>query len=260
MKSIISTLLALFCTAGIAFGQANAPINSKSENFFNKNMDYELQAFFSIGGSSPLGFPREIREIKSYNPSLQLGLEANATKWLDPKQKWGIRVGVSIEGKGMETEAGVENYFTEIIQDNSGVQGYFTGTVKTDVKNVFVTVPISAVYNISDHWNLLAGLFVSYLIDEQFDGYVSDGYFRPGAPTSPKVTFSGDSKAAYDFSDDERSFQWGAQIGAERIIGKHLAVMGNLSYGINDIFKKDFNSITFNMHNIYVDLGFSYRF
>ncbi len=257
MKYITITILAMCCTFGFALGQDN---QLKDEGFFKNHMDYELQAFFSIGGSSPLGFPGSIRKIEKYNPSLQLGLEGNATKWFTPEEKWGLRVGISVEGKGMKTQASVKNYFTEIIQDGQSVKGYFTGKVKTNVKNVYLTLPVSAVYSIDDRWNIYGGLFISYLLDEQFDGYVTDGYFRQGKPTAPKINFQNGNKAAYDFSEDERAFQWGAQVGAEYILGNHLAVLGNVSFGINDIFKKDFDALTFGMHNIYLDLGFSYKF
>ena len=82
--------------------------------------------------------PREIRKIESYNPTLALGLEANATKWISEDKKWGIRLGVRVEGKGMKTKAEVKNYLTEIKQDNSKVRGYYTGKVQTTVK-----IPIS---------------------------------------------------------------------------------------------------------------------
>ena len=37
-----------------------------------------------------MGMPREIRKIESYNPTLALGLEANATKWVSEDRKWGF--------------------------------------------------------------------------------------------------------------------------------------------------------------------------
>ncbi len=105
-------------------------------NFFNTDIDYQVRANYSIGGSAPMGMPREIRKIESYNPTLALGLEANATKWVSEDRKWGIRVGVRVEGKGMKTKAEVKNYLTEIKQDNSKVRGYYTGKVQTTVKKL----------------------------------------------------------------------------------------------------------------------------
>lgn len=106
--------------------------------FFTKNMDYQARAQFSIGGSTPLGIPAQIREINSYNPTLQMGLEVNATKWLTDDQTWGIRTGLRFEGRGMKTDARVKNYYTQIDgEEGKQTKGYFTGNVKTKMKNSY---------------------------------------------------------------------------------------------------------------------------
>ena len=232
----------------------------QNENFFTKNMDYQLKANFSIGGSAPLQMPIEIREIKYYNPTLVLGLEADATKWLSDDRKWAVRVGVRSEGKGMKTKARVKSYFTEVIQGNQKIKGYFTGIVETKIKNTYVTLPVSAVYKIAPRWNIYGGLYASVLIDKDFSGYVSDGYLRQDTPIGTKITFENDAKANYNFSQDLRLFQWGAQLGAEWYLNKHFILFPELNYSINSIFKSDFNAISFDMYNIYLNLGFGYKF
>lgn len=51
--------------------------------------EYELKAGFNIGGTLPLPFPEEIRNIKSYNPTLSDTIEGNMTKWLGEQKRWG---------------------------------------------------------------------------------------------------------------------------------------------------------------------------
>ena len=71
--------------------------------------EYGIKAGFSIGGTSPLPLPEEIRKIDSYAPGgLAISIEGNATKWFDTK--WGMTVGVRLENKNMTTEATVKNY------------------------------------------------------------------------------------------------------------------------------------------------------
>ncbi|KUY31001.1 porin family protein [Elizabethkingia ursingii] len=261
MKRVLLTiLLSLGTSSIISAQQAEANTSSAKPNFFNTDIDYQIRANYSIGGSTPLGMPREIRKIESYNPTLALGLEANATKWISEDKKWGIRLGVRVEGKGMKTKAEVKNYLTEIKQDNSKVRGYYTGKVQTTVKNSYITVPISAVYRLSDKWNLYGGLYFSGLIDKNFDGYVSDGYLRQNTPTGPKITFSEGSTAIYDFSNEVRKFQWGFQLGAEWSMNKHFVLFPEFSYGINGLLNKDFDAISFSMHNVYLNMGFGYKF
>lgn len=50
------------------------------------------------------------------------------------------------------------------------------------------------------------------------------------------------------------------QLGGEWKAFKHLNVYADLSWGLNDIFKKDFKTITFAMYPIYLNLGFGYAF
>ncbi|NLX81119.1 MAG: outer membrane beta-barrel protein, partial [Proteiniphilum sp.] len=64
----------------------------------------------------------------------------------------------------------------------------------------------------------------------------------------------------YDFSNDLRTFQWGAQIGGEYALKRNFNIFANLDYDFNNVFKSDFTAITFSMHNIYLNIGFGYKF
>lgn len=263
MRSFYIFIFILSGFTGLAHAQENqtsAGAEGESSNFFTTNIDYSVGAHFSIGGAAPLGLPRSIRHIRGYDPKLQLGLEAKATKWID--KNWGIRAGISFEGKGMTTKAEVKDYRTEIIQDDESLRGYFTGRVKTVVKNSYLTIPISAVYKLTDRWNLYGGFHFSYLVDKQFDGRVKNGHFREDTPVGTKLTFNEDSDGApYDFSDNLQKFQWGLQIGTEWYLkNQHFYLFPELTFGINGIFPSDFDALSFSMHNIYLNMGFGYQF
>lgn len=252
--------LLLIASLFVLVGNVDASNKGAFKSFFTENIDYEVNAQFAIGGSMPLGLPQEIRKIESYNPGLQLGLGVQATKWLCNDQDWGVRLGARVQAKGMTTEARVKNYFTEVIQDNSIISGYYTGLVNTEVKNTYVVIPVSVVKSLSERWSIYGGLNVSFLIDNGFTGYVSDGYLREGKPTGVKIPFEGEGRGPYDFSNEIRTFQWGSQIGGEYSLNKNFNIFANLEYDFNDVFKKDFSAITFTMHNIYLNIGFGYKF
>lgn len=267
MKSIYITILLSLFLVSLSYAQQDNSVNAHSApsevqnpHFFKDRMDYEIRAFFSIGGSSPLGMPAEIRKINKYSPKFQLGLEANATKWF-PDEKWGIRVGAGIAQRGMDTKAQVKNYLTEIIEDDAKVRGYFTGEVETKIQNTYINIPVSAVYNLSENWNLYGGLYASILVSKQFNGTVSSGHFRQGTPVGPKLTFEEGSGAPYDFSNNQRNVLWGAHFGAEwQLKNKHFKLFPQINYSFSNVFQKDFEAIAFSMHNIYLDLGFGYQF
>lgn len=225
-----------------------------------RGLEYEVKAGFGIGGTAPLPLPQEIRSIDSYSPTMLLSVEGNVTKWLGQTQKWGVSVGIRLETKGMETKASVKNYSMELISDDGKVSGVWTGGVNTKVRNSYLTLPVVATHRLTERWNLSAGLYASYLLDGDFSGHVYDGYLREGDPTGTKVDFTDGKIATYDFSDNLRKFQWGAQVGTEWKAFKHLNVYADLTWGLNDIFEKDFNTITFAMYPIYLNLGFGYSF
>lgn len=219
-------------------------------------LEYEVKAGFSIGGTSPIPLPAEIRAIEGYRPTIAIAIEGNATKWLN--NIWGLEVGLRLENKNMKTDARVKNYNLEMIAKDGGhMKGAWTGYVKTDVHNSYLSIPVLASYKINNRWQVKGGLFASYLVDGDFSGSAYDGYLRDQDPTGEKIYVT---EATYDFSDDLRRFSWGLQLGGEWKAFKHLNVYADLTCGVNDIFKKDFDTITFAMYPIYLNLGFGYAF
>lgn len=225
-----------------------------------KGLEYRIKAGFNIGGTSPLPLPAEIRKINSYRPGMQIAIEGNVIKWFD-ETKWGALFGVRFENKGMKTDARVKNY--HMVMDsydpvNPGhMEGAWTGYVKTNVKNSYVTLPFQAIYKVSKRWDVKFGPYISFLTNGDFSGTAYDGYIREGDPTGEKADVS---EATYDFSSDLRTFQWGLDAGGEWRAYKHLSVYADLTWGLNSIFKKDFESISFNMYNVYLNFGFGYVF
>ncbi len=221
-----------------------------------RGLEYEIKAGFSIGGVSPIPLPSEIRELVSFHPTLLIAIEANATKWFN--DEWGIESGIRLEDKGMKTDARVKNYNMEMTAEDGGfMKGAWTGYVSTKVRNSYITFPILATYKISPRWVIKGGVFMSYMAEGQFSGLAYDGYLRNGDPTGQKINVT---EASYDFSDDLRRFAWGGQLSGEWRAFKHLNVYADLTWGANDVFKKSFKIIEFNMYPIYLNMGFGYVF
>lgn len=260
MKRILTAILAIAIAAGLD-AQTKKEVSDTDKNLINaalKGWHIRLSAGYNIGGTAPLPMPREIRGIESYNPGLNLSIEGTVEKMFG-KGNWGMRWGVRLETKGMTTKAETKNYHMEAWNtDGSGqVIGAFTGKVKTNVNNTYLTLPVLAVYRINERWNISAGAYASYLLDGEFTGTAYDGYIRDQNPTGE---YTDVTRAEYDFSEDIRKFNWGLQAGVEYKAYKHLALFANLQWSMNGIFPSDYGSVTFTLYPIYGTLGFTYLF
>ena len=223
-----------------------------------RGLHYSVRAGYNIGGTSPLPLPVEIRGINSYKPLMGFSIEGNMEKYLN--NNWGLSIGLRLENKMMSTDATVKNYKMSMISDEGRLDGYWTGKVKTKFRASYFSIPLLAAWKANERLRVTAGPYVSFLTSGDFSGHVFDGYLREGDPTGNKVTFSGESIAPYDFSDDLRTFQWGVQAGVSWRAFRHLNVHADLQWGLNDIFQKDFQTITFAMYPIYLNVGFGYAF
>lgn len=247
---------------GFAVGaSAQKDRNATLLNAEQKGWEYEIRAGFNIGGTSPLPLPEEIRSIDGYTPPLSIIIEGNITHWFGQQKKWGVISGLRLENKGMTTKATVKNYGMEIIgDDGNSISGMWTGGVRTKVSNEYLTIPVLAAYKLSPRWKLKGGLYFSYLIDGEFSGTVYEGYMRVTDPTGQKVEFADGAVATYYFSDDLRKFAWGLELGADWRAFNHLDVFADLTWGLNDIFKSSFETVTFALYPIYLTVGFGYAF
>ena len=140
------------------------------------------------------------------------------------------------------------------------MEGLWTGGVKTKAKMSLLTIPVLGVYKINERWKVSAGPYFSYLMDGDFNGNVYEGHLRTPDATGSKVIFEGDNIATYDFSNELRNFQWGIQAGGEWKAYKHLTLHADLTWGLNDIFNKGFETVAFSMYPIYLNFGFGYQF
>ena len=263
MKFIFTALLGVcyFFSCNICIAQNMNSAKPRENSFFHDNIEYQARLQLSVGGASPRSIPAQIREIESFKPTHILGLEMNATKWINQKNNMGIRVGLKYEGRGMKTRARVKNYYTQI-EDDSGAQtkGYFTGHVVTEMGNYYFTIPILFVWNVSQQWNIYGGFYASTIANKSFSGYISEGMFREGSPIGEPTPFEGDSQGLYDFSNEINSFQWGNQLGAELKTKSNFRAFFDVTMANNPLFNKNFESISFKMYNIFGNIGVAYHF
>lgn len=225
----------------------------------DKKVDFNVRAGFSLGAATPIGIPVSIRKIESYNPGLLLSLEAGLHYRLS--ETFGLAGALRVEQKGMTTNSRVKGYYTTFNEGNNGgsqtITGYYTGNVETKVKNSYLTFPLHLIYHSKSAFTFKAGGFVSLLLENNFTGSARDGYIRDGTPVGEKEEIN---EASYDFSKEIRSVNAGVEAGADYRLNSHLFASANVNFALTPLMKRDFESIDFNLHNVYVNLGIGYRF
>ncbi len=256
MKALYVSLL----LSALPFMPLFAQDGLQSGIFADKAVELQANVGLNIGGSTPLGMPREVRKVRSFNPRLNGTLEAKATKWWGEGQRWGTSLGVRLENKSMKVGADVKNYHTEIIREGDKVAGYWTGYVNIKYSVLYLTVPVTADYRLSESWKVRAGLFASFNLDGDFSGHVTDGYLRSGEPTGEKIVYDKGQRAEYDFSDDLRKADWGAQLGASWKFYGNFSLNGDLTYAFGNIFKDGFSTVKEKLHPLYLNIGVGYSF
>lgn len=247
MKKII-LICCLAIVAAVQFASAQ-----------DRKFDYRLKAGFNLGGTIPIPFPAEIRKIKGYSPTLAFALGGDVIRNIN--DKWGVFTGLRFETKGMSTDARVKSYKMTISisdgEETGSASGYFTGDVKTKVRNEYMTIPIAVRYKISKAFEVNAGIFLSAKLRSDFSGEAFDGFLRDQTPTGQKI---GVTTATYNLSKDIRPFNWGFQAGMHWKAYRDFSLYADFTMGLNSVFPSDFETISFKMYNMYLNVGFAYNF
>lgn len=219
----------------------------------------DIRAGIDLGGTTPLPLPAEIRVINGYSPLLRPAVEAGATSFIS--DRWGLRAALRFEIKGMTTSATVKSYSMVITgDDGNSLSGYWTGDVDTQVSNTLLTVPVNAAFKASEKFSIYLGPYVSFLLKGRFGGDVYNGYLREGSPVGEKISFCDGASNSYEFSDDYKRVQLGVSLAADYNINRHILLTAGLNWGLSNVFKSSFKTISFNMYPIYGNIAVGYRF
>lgn len=236
-------------------GSATATIAQDENKDGESKFRHSVFLGYNIGGLAPLSFPNTIRKINSYSPGFSpgFGYELNYRF----HKKWGVGIGIRVDRKSMSVKDSVQYFHTLVSMDNAAIEGDFSGTNTTHVKNVYIAVPIQATFSPDKLWKLKLGFYFAHLIRPSFYGSVSDGYLRKGNSLGEKIIID---HASFSFNDNQRTFDFGLSAGAERFVYKKFAIKADLQWGLQPVFQDSFNGISFNMYNIFGTLGIAYHF
>lgn len=247
-RYILLSLLAL-----CLFGQAQA-------QKLLENNTYYVRLGYNIGGTAPVGMPATIRSLSRYTlqPNLLIGADVHK-RYGD--SKWGLMLGIHLEQKDMEIDARVKNYHMAMVQGTQRIEGMFTGQVVTETGLGTVTIPVLATYDVTPNVRLKAGPYVSYAYQTEFSGDAYDGYIREKDPTGTKVMVGvgNSARGTYDFSESMRKLYFGIDVGADWYFSRRWGASLDLTWGLNGVFKSNFDVIDDTLYPIYANIGVTYR-
>lgn len=218
---------------------------------------------YTIGGTTPLPLPNEIRSINEFSP------KGGATIGLDVykmySRRWGLMAGWHFYYQGFHTGADVKNYKMSLTQEGNTMSGYFTGRDITNTDMWGVLMPVMFTLRMSSRWNLSVGPYLSLFFKKHFKGEVYDnkdgiGYLRVDDPTGEKINIDRENPATYNFSDDMRNWNGGMEFAFDFKATRHLNLFGTLDWGLSSIWSKDFEAVDFKMYPIYATVGVAYRY
>ena len=224
-----------------------------------------VRAGYVIGGTTPLPLPAEVRKINGFKPRGGVSLGIDGYRMFN--KRWGLSLGAHFFWEGFHTDADVKNYYVWLEQEGEITKGYFTGTNVTNTEMWGVTVPLLATLRMSPRWNVSVGPYLSCYFKQTFDGEVYDnaegvGYLREDTPVGTKILMTRENPTPYpdDMADNMLPLNVGMEFCFDWKAMRHMNVFGKLDWGMTNIWRADFEAISFRMYPIYATIGVAYRY
>ena len=237
-----------------------------------QTFDIVARAGYSVGGTIPMGFPKEMRGMNSYAPKFNFRVGADATyMW---NKHWGILSGLRFEQKGFKTDISLRQFDVILRQGVEEITGPYTGNVVVNIRQIGVTLPLQAVWQPNEVLRLKAGPYISVLTGRSFHGYAyghtgSDGkstaYLRRGEVRGDLVYVGNDETTRGYFNGDSfdnylRRFQWGLDVGVDWTFARKWGAFADLSYGLNSAFNSsEGNPVIMGLYPLYGTFGLVYK-
>ena len=124
-----------------------------------------------------------------------------------------------------------------------------------------LTVPVMAAFHVGDDVRLKVGMYASYVLSRQFEGYAHGGYLRVGGPTGAKINIgeAPGQRGDYDFSNHMRRLQVGLTVGCDWTLCEKWGGYLDLNWGLNGIHHSNFKTIEQALYPIFATVGATYN-
>jgi hypothetical protein len=184
-------------------------------------------------------------------PSLGLGAEYNLNN------KWQIALEINYHLIAFSADAEV---VSQAFYYDDGTPMYYTGQTETDVELRMVEFPLIAFYELKEGKRFLFGLYYSRILEGRFETKGINGIYSPDKNITDNASLPGpEITIPYNFNNDIDSYDYGLLIGYRYNINHKFYLWSRLNVGFKSIFKKEFENIDYDMYQVRINLGVSYK-
>lgn len=184
-------------------------------------------------------------------PSLGIGSEYNLNK------KWQLAFEINYHLIAFSATADV---VSQPFYYNDGSALYFTGHTETDIELRMVEFPLIAFYKLKEGRRFLFGLYYSRILEGRFETKGINGIYSPDKNITDNATLPGpEYTIEYNFNKYIDKYDYGVLIGYRYDINHRLYLWARLNVGFKSIFEKDFYNIDYEMYQVRLNLGVSYK-
>jgi hypothetical protein len=184
-------------------------------------------------------------------PSMGLGAEYNLN------DKWQIALELNYHLIAFSADADV---VSQAFYYDDGTPMYYTGKTETDVELRMVEFPFLAFYKLKEGRRFLFGMYYSRILEGRFETKGINGIYSPDKNITDNATLPGpEVTIPYDFNENIDSFDYGILIGYSYDINHRFYLWSRLNIGFKSIFEEEFENIDYEMYQVRINLGVSYK-
>lgn len=136
---------------------------------------------------------------------------------------------------------------------------YFSGETYTDVELRMVEFPLLGIYQLRESRAVLFGVYYSRILEGSFNTDAKRGIINADKNITDNAILPGSANASYNFSEFLDNYDYGVLLGYRYKLSDKMNLYGRIQVGFKSIFKPDFDNIDYEMYQVRLNIGASYR-
>lgn len=141
-----------------------------------------------------------------------------------------------------------------------GTTQYYTGYTETDVELRMIEFPFVASYKLKKGRKIIFGPYYSRILEGRFETKGINGIYSPDKTITDNANLPGPKLTVpYNFNEDIDKYDIGVLIGYSYDLSQRIALWGRLNVGFKSIFKKEFENIDYEMYQVRINIGASFK-